>query len=92
MNEPVYSQEKVLNTAAHGLAFLLINTALIILCFFLFIYGVAADMPTLLRILVLTASSLYGFIVGPVLYAGLKIVKPNEALVLTLIGKYYGTL
>lgn len=92
MNEPVYSQEKVLNTAAHGLAFLLINTALIILCFFLFIYGVAADMPTLLRILVLTASSLYGFIVGPVLYAGLKIVKPNEALVLTLFGKYYGTL
>lgn len=92
MNEPVYSQEKVLNTAAHGLAFLLINTALIILCFFLFIYGVAADMPTLLRILVMTASSLYGFIVGPVLYAGLKIVKPNEALVLTLFGKYYGTL
>ncbi len=92
MNEPVYSQEKVLNTAAHGLAFLLINTALIILCFFLFIYGVAADMPTLLRILVLTASSLYGFIVGPVLYAGFKIVKPNEALVLTLFGKYYGTL
>lgn len=92
MNEPVYSQEKVLNTAAHGLAFLLINTTLIILCFFLFIYGVAADMPTLLRILVLTASSLYGFIVGPVLYAGLKIVKPNEALVLTLFGKYYGTL
>ena len=92
MNEPVYSQEKVLNTAAHGLAFLLINTALIILCFFLFIYGVAADMPTFLRILVLAASSLYGFIVGPVLYAGLKIVKPNEALVLTLFGKYYGTL
>lgn len=92
MNEPVYSQEKVLKTAAHGLAFLVINTALIILCFFLFIYGVAADMPTLLRILVLTASSLYGFIVGPVLYAGLKIVKPNEALVLTLFGKYYGTL
>ena len=92
MNEPVYSQEKVLNTAAHGLAFLLINTSLIILFFFLFIYGVAADMPTLLRILVLTASSLYGFIVGPVLYAGLKIVKPNEALVLTLFGKYYGTL
>lgn len=27
-----------------------------------------------------------------VLFAGLKVLKPNEALVLTLFGKYYGTL
>jgi len=35
---------------------------------------------------------LYAFLIGPILYAGLKILKPNEALVLTLFGKYYGTL
>lgn len=35
---------------------------------------------------------IYLFIVGPVLFIGLKILKPNEALVLTLFGKYYGTL
>ena len=92
MNELVYSQEKVLTKVANGLAFLLINTALIIACLFLFIFGLVADMSSLVRVLVLLASSLYGFIVGPVLYAGLKIIKPNEALVLTLFGKYYGTL
>lgn len=33
-----------------------------------------------------------GTIVCPVLYAGLKVVGPNEALVLTLFGNYYGTI
>ena len=31
-------------------------------------------------------------IVGPILFGGLKVLKPNEALVLTLFGKYIGTL
>ena len=31
-------------------------------------------------------------IVFPILYSGLKVVGPNEALVLTLFGKYYGTI
>ena len=29
---------------------------------------------------------------APVLFAGLKVLHPNEALVLTLFGKYYGTI
>ncbi|MEL7624044.1 MAG: SPFH domain-containing protein [Clostridiales bacterium] len=33
-----------------------------------------------------------GFLVFPVCFIGLKIINPNEALVLTLFGKYYGTL
>jgi regulator of protease activity HflC (stomatin/prohibitin superfamily) len=40
----------------------------------------------------LIVGGLYAFIVGPLLYGGLKVMKPNEALVLTLFGKYYGTL
>lgn len=32
------------------------------------------------------------FCVASVLFAGLKVVNPNEALVLTLFGKYYGTI
>jgi regulator of protease activity HflC (stomatin/prohibitin superfamily) len=31
-------------------------------------------------------------LIGPILLGGLKILKPNEAYVLTLFGKYYGTL
>lgn len=33
-----------------------------------------------------------GVIAFPILYAGLKVVGPNEALVLTLFGNYYGTI
>ena len=36
--------------------------------------------------------AVYFTIVGPIIFAGLKVLKPNEALVLTLFGKYYGTL
>lgn len=38
------------------------------------------------------AGAVFGFFVIPVMYAGLKSVRPNEALVFTLFGKYYGTL
>lgn len=43
-------------------------------------------------IAVIVVSSLYLGLVGPVLYCGLKVLKPNEALVLTFFGDYYGTL
>ncbi|MCL1855124.1 MAG: SPFH domain-containing protein [Clostridia bacterium] len=33
-----------------------------------------------------------GFVISPVLFAGLKVVRPNEALVLTLFGRYIGTV
>ena len=52
----------------------------------------AADIPGAIRAVVITLGALYGFIIGPILFGGLKIIKPNEALVLTLFGKYYGTL
>lgn len=31
-------------------------------------------------------------VIFPIMYSGLKIVGPNEALVLTLFGNYYGTI
>jgi regulator of protease activity HflC (stomatin/prohibitin superfamily) len=34
----------------------------------------------------------YLLVKGPIIFIGLKIVRPNEALVLTLFGKYHGTL
>jgi regulator of protease activity HflC (stomatin/prohibitin superfamily) len=42
--------------------------------------------------LLIPLCAIYFFIIGPILFAGLKILKPNEALVLTLFGKYHGTL
>jgi regulator of protease activity HflC (stomatin/prohibitin superfamily) len=44
------------------------------------------------NITLIVICSIYFVIVGPILFAGLKILKPNEALVLTLFGRYYGTL
>ena len=35
---------------------------------------------------------LVGLCLFPILYAGLKVVQPNEARVLTLFGKYHGTI
>jgi len=43
-------------------------------------------------LILMIGGGLYFFVIGPLLFAGLKILKPNEALVLTLFGKYYGTL
>lgn len=37
-------------------------------------------------------AGIIGIIVFSILFAGLKIVNPNEALVLTLFGKYHGTI
>ncbi|MGI6437050.1 MAG: hypothetical protein ACOX0D_03195 [Sphaerochaeta sp.] len=51
-----------------------------------------ATYPGLLSIGLTVVSALYAFIIGPIMYVGLKVLTKNEALVLTLFGKYYGTL
>ncbi len=43
-------------------------------------------------IVLLVVGSLYLCLVGPILFAGLKVIKPNEALVFTLFGTYHGSL
>ncbi|OHD18737.1 MAG: hypothetical protein A2087_10615 [Spirochaetes bacterium GWD1_61_31] len=40
----------------------------------------------------LAVSGLYLCFFGPLLFVGLKVLNPNEALVFTLFGKYHGTL
>ncbi len=92
MNESIYSQEKVLNRKANGMAVLILNSLLILLSILFFVSSFAWDIPTALRVLLLIITALYGFVVGPIMFGGLKVIKPNEALVLTLFGKYYGTL
>lgn len=87
-------QEKILK-AANGMVMLILNTLLIIAALVGFIYGInesvtsSNDTPWVILIVV---SALYSFLVGPILYLGLKVIRPNEAVVLTLFGKYYGTL
>ncbi len=86
-------QEKILNNKKNGMAFLLL---------FLFLYLAAVGVLILGCLLLegeqypagaalLTVSILW-LTFGWIPFLGLKILKPQEALVLTLFGKYVGTL
>lgn len=77
--------EKVL-TPMNGMVMLLTLIGVCILSVALMVIGGLAWMP------VLTVIGVIVFCVACVMFAGLKVINPNEALVLTLFGKYYGTI
>lgn len=73
--------------------------AVIIMLFLLSILGCILAGITLenhgaspIAVTVLVISIAVACLVAPMLCGGLKIINPNEALVLTLFGKYYGTI
>lgn len=79
----------------NGLAALVLDLGLLLLSAYVFAVSmmkidagglVGADVA------ILVAASLWLFIVGPTLFAGLKVVRPNEAMVFTLLGSYHGCL
>lgn len=67
-------------------AALLVSIAAIVIAAFML-----SDEGGAAAVALLTAGIL-GTVIFPCLYAGLKVVGPNEALVLTLFGNYYGTI
>ena len=71
----------------NGMLFLILNITLMVLSVAGFIVAVSRE-----TFFIGFISALYFLLIGPIMFAGLKILKPNEALVLTLFGKYYGTL
>ncbi len=81
---------------SNGMVMLILNVILIIAGILAFVYGIILvsriNESTILGIVLIVLGALYSFLIGPFLFAGLKILKPNEALVLTLFGKYVGTL
>lgn len=77
-----YEQEKVLR-GAPGMLVLLINIVLILAS----IAGIIS-----LSLPLLIAGIVYLCLPCWLLFAGLKVLRPGEALVLTLFGKYHGTL
>ncbi len=101
MSENVKSAENQLQyreieaKSSSGMLMLVMNLVLYIVSIAMFIFALNFDgrgSGQALAILLTILSSAYIFIIGPILFIGLKILKPNEALVLTLFGKYYGTL
>lgn len=79
-------KEKVLNNKKNGMLVLILTTLLYLLSIAVCVVGGMIGNPFLLGI------SIFWMCVGWFPYCGLRVLKPQEALVLTLFGKYTGTL
>ena len=79
-------KEKVLTGKKNGMLLLLMYFLISIASIVLIPAGIGAEMP------VLTVLAVIWLSLGWIMLLGLKVLKPQEALVLTLFGKYYGTL
>ncbi len=82
--------EKVLNNRKHGMAVMLLIILLNIAAVAGIIYGAVIAENTGNPALVIISIAVLLF--AEILIPGLKILKPQEALVLTLFGKYVGTI
>ena len=79
-------QEKIMNGHKTGGLVLLLVIALYILAIPGIAFGAASGMG------IISVLSVIWLCAGWIFLCGLKVLKPNEALVLTLFGKYVGTL
>jgi regulator of protease activity HflC (stomatin/prohibitin superfamily) len=87
--------KEIVAPSINGMVILIFNSLLILIALIAFILvftPLAANLSLTTIIIVAIVSGLHSFIIGPILFIGLKALKPNEALVLTLFGNYYGTL
>ncbi|GHU07857.1 membrane protein [Spirochaetia bacterium] len=81
--------------AAGGIPMLIVNIVLMLGFIALLVFSsisLEGQGGTPVNVTLLIVSICYTCLVGPLLFAGLRILKPKEALVLTLFGNYYGTL
>jgi len=79
----------------NGMGMLILNILLLLVSVAALVAGciLSANPSSLaLGVTLIIVSSVYMCLISPILFAGLKVLKPNEALVLTLFGKYFGTL
>ena len=92
-NTGLFSEEKLLK-APNGMLMLLLLIAAEIGFLIMFFCGCAQleSGSGVCGAILAIGGGIMSFLICPILFAGLKVVKPNEALVLTLFGKYYGTL
>ena len=78
-------EERIISGKKNGMLMLIFTILLLIAGFILIFLGIAIN-PFLIVLGILI------FCFGWIPFLGLKVIKPQEALVLTLFGKYYGTL
>ncbi len=86
-------QEKILNGKKNGMAMLLLFILLYAAAIAAVVFGaVLLEGESYLAGGILVAIGVIWLVAGLIPFAGLKVLKPQEALVLTLFGKYVGTL
>lgn len=79
-------QEKILSNKKNGMLMLLVSVLLYFASIALIVFGAIYGMMPLMIIGILWMS------LGWILFVGPRVLKPQEALVLTLFGKYIGTI
>ena len=86
-------QEKILENKKNGMAFMLLFIALYVVSVVGFVFGcvLLEGGFSALSLALLIVCSVW-MLVGWIPFMGLKVLRPQEALVLTLFGKYVGTL
>ena len=85
-------EEKILNTRKNGMAIMLLCILLYVGAILCVVFGgINLDKGRMIG-LALFIPGLIWILVGWIPFCGLKVLKPQEALVLTLFGKYIGTL
>ena len=85
-------EEKILQTKKNGMVMLLLTLLGYAVTVPLFFYSIILLDDSLFLGIPLLILSIAYFIAGIFLFCGLKVLKPQEALVLTLFGDYIGTL
>lgn len=84
-------KEKVLSGKRNGMAVLMICILLYIVAFAGIVWSSGGESDTVKSPAVLAVCCIY-MCAGAFVFPGLKVIGPQEALVLTLFGRYYGTL
>lgn len=84
-------QERILEGRKIGMLVLLISIAGYVLALLGTVLGASFILGGFISVLLLIVCIVY-MALGWILWCGLKVLKPQEALVLTLFGKYIGTL
>ena len=85
-------EEKILQTQKNGMVMLLLTLLGYVVFTVLFVYSLILLDTSLFPGILLMALSILYWVAGIFLFCGLKVLKPQEALVLTLFGDYIGTL
>ena len=85
-------KEKILTTKKRGMVAMLLVILFELLCLGALIFNIGMSPDDSIKYPVLLVFTLVGLLIGWIPAGGLKIIKPNEAIVLTLFGNYIGTI